>query len=463
MKTKRRSMKRTKRKTKRGGSGLSAKAKLTAKKAGVSAAHLGLSAVNLGSSTLNTGSKLFQSGEIIVEAVGLTSKNLSKAISGTLVGSSFTINKVIRGFFGLNLLICKSILVSSKLADLILNNLLVLLSEDESILKQIHYECKSALNEVGTNQLQIIGPKQCMEKYITFLKKIHFRYLKTCSDMRKRMLKRIKNILLLIKLKMIQIGCKKYWFSDKYSCKEKIEGKSYYFFQKTKNMTTLNTVNEKIVEFGKMYHRLNSEYRSTIESIFDANIEPCKNSYGILLGKLKMYTGEHPNDYAYVQIQEFRNKFTELKFELELTEGIEGARGTTLSNVVNFLDLLNKHISEKETEEYRAELEKRKKIKNDIEMEQEQEKIEQEQSEKQEQFRKMVEDVNKDDDKKMVNDDKKILIEELIKTENLNDTELNRQSNTLESEFKEQYNHNSSENTNGANMQKLYGNSSPGA
>jgi hypothetical protein len=63
----------------------------------------------------------------------------------------------------------------------------------------------------------------------------------------------------------------------------------------------------------------------------------------------------------------------------------------------------------------------------------------------------------------MVNDDKKILIEELIKTENLNDTELNRQSNTLESEFKEQYNHNSSENTNGANMQKLYGNSSPGA
>jgi hypothetical protein len=455
MKTKRRSMKRKNRRTKRGGiSGLAAKAMMTAKTAGISAAHLGLSVVNFGSSTLNTGSKLVESGQIIVNAVGITSLNLSNAVSSTLVGSSFTINKVIRGFFGLNLLICKSILVSSRLADLILNNILALLSEDESILKQIHYECKSTLNGVGTNQLHVIGPKQCMDKYITFLKKIHIRYIKTCLDMRKRMLKRIKNIFLLIKLKMIQIGCKKYWFSDKYSCKEKIEGKSYYFFQKTKNMTTLNTVNEKIVEFGKMYHRLNSEYKSTIQSIFDANVEPCKDSYSILLGKLKTYTGEHPNDYAYAQIQDFRNKFTELKFELELTEGVEGARGTTLSNVVNFLDLLNKHISEKETEEYHAELEKRQKIKNDIEIEkmkQEQEKIEQEQSEKQKEFEQMTEDV------------KKIPDDDLIKTESSDDTKLNSQSNTLEAEFKEQYNHNSSENTNGANIRKLYNNSSPGS
>ena len=447
MKTKRRAVKRrTMRRTKRGGSssGLSAKARESAKTAATSAAHLGLSGVNIVSATLETGSNVVQSGKIIVTSLGLTTLNLSKAVSGTLVGTSFTINQAIRGFFGLNLLICKSILVSSKLADVILNQILKLLTEDEGILKQIYGKCKSTLNKAGTEQLTIVTPKQCMGEYISFLKNIHFRYLKTCSDMRKRMLKRIKNIFLLIKLKMIQIGCKKYWFSDKYSCKEKTEGKSYFIFQKTKNMTTLNTINEKIVDFGKMYHRLNSEYKGTIQSIFDANVEPCKNSYSILLGKLKTYTGDHANDYAYTQIQDFRNDFTELKFELELTEGKEGTRGTTLTNVVGFLDVLNNYISEKETQDYRAELEKREKNKNDREME----KINQEQGEKQEQFNEMIKDVNEIPDN------------QLVQIDSSEDNKLNNQSGKLEAEFKEQYNQNSYENTNGENIRKLYGNSS---
>jgi len=63
----------------------------------------------------------------------------------------------------------------------------------------------------------------------------------------------------------------------------------------------------------------------------------------------------------------------------------------------------------------------------------------------------------------MVNDVKRIPVNDLIETESSDDTELNRQSNTLEAEFKEQYNHNSSKNKNGANISKLYNNPSPGS
>jgi hypothetical protein len=461
MKTKRRSVKRTKRRTKRGGEGgLAAKAELALSKAGTSAAHLGLSVVNFGSTTLETASNAVNSGEIIVKSLGLTTLNLSNAVSGTLVGTSFTINQAIRGFFGLNILICKSILVSSKLADLILNKTLSLLSEDQSLLIQIHGECKSTLNKAGTEQLTIITPKQCTDKYLSFLKSIHDRYTTTCNDMRKRMLKRIKNIFLLIKLKMIQIGCKKYWFSDKYTCRKKTGKKSYFGFQITEAMMTLNTVNEKIVDFGKMYHRLNSEYAPTIQSIYLANIDPFESEYSSILGNIKKYTGDHPNDYAYKQIQEFRNKFTELKFELQLTEGVEGDRGTTLKNVIYFLELLNKHISDVETQEYRAELEKRQKNENkekesiDIEK---MGKIENEQTLKQTQFNDMVKDVAKIPDNNLDNLDSSV------------DNKIHSQSGKMERVFEKQYNQTSPENSSinqnnvVSNVGTLYNNSSSGS
>jgi len=431
MKTKRRSLKQKikHRKTKRGGSsilpkGVYEKARTAAVNAAVSAVNLGVGVVNVGTATLGTGSNVLQSGEIIIKSVGLTSINLSKAVSGTLVGTSFTINQAIRGFFGLNLLICKSILVSSKLADLILNNIIRLLSEDEILLSKIRSDCNDILNKAGTEQLTLLTTNQCMSKYIIFLKKIYNRYLKTCLDMRKRMLKRIKNIFLLIKLKMIQIGCKRYWFSNKYTCREKTEGTKYFFFQKTKSMTTLNTINEKIVDIGKDYHTLNSQYRRTIQTIFDANVEPCKDSYLALLNELERYTGNHPGNYAYGKIRGFKSRFSESEFELQLRE--------TLASVVNFLDVLNAHISEKETKDYLAEMEKRQKNKNDIEMK----KIESEQNEKQAQFDKMVHDVEE-----IPNNEKKLA--ELAELDSTVDNKLTSQSSKLEEEFKKQYNENS--------------------
>ena len=203
MKYSRRQTKNRKRRTKRGGNGYIQKALNngihSSKKLVGSTGLLVSSGISLGAKAVGTGAVIVSSGEIILDGVGESSKILAESVNRSLVGTSFTINEFIKGLFGFNVLLCKSILVASSISNLFLNNLLNILREEDSQLSDIYKECSIPLD----NKVAVVGPSlisstQCLKKYNNFLYKIHTRYLKNCETIKKRLISRINTIMKLI-------------------------------------------------------------------------------------------------------------------------------------------------------------------------------------------------------------------------------------------------------------------------
>jgi hypothetical protein len=292
---------------------------------GSAAVGLGKGTLALAAGTIDFTTNAVKATELIIKGLGETTLILSDTAKRSMVGASFTVNMGVTGIFGFIKLVSKSILLTSRVTTLFLNTALNIFREQDKELRKIKDECVIALKT--SNNASLETSTSCVNRYVLFLKKIHLGYSKRMGNLKIRMKQNVNNVMKIIKTEMVRIGCKKNWFQNAYTCKDK-------------DTDIIITTQTKLINISEEYTRL-VEFVSNIDSSWSSKLNDSKTKYESILGNLNNYTENNLNDYAFTEINKYKNENSDINIQKDLT--IE-----FIQPLQKFLEILQNHIKEQE-------------------------------------------------------------------------------------------------------------------
>jgi hypothetical protein len=315
---------------------------------GIGQAALGIarSSESLTVGLMDATSDTMKSVEITVDGLRQTMLSLADTTKKTMVGASFTVNMGVTGIFGFIKLISKSILLTSRVTTLLLNTALNIFREQDKELRKIKSECTIALKT--SNNATLESSTTCVNRYVLFLKKIHLGYSKRMGNLKTRMKQNVNNIMKIIKTEMIRIGCKKKWFQNSYTCKDK-------------DTDIIIPHDSKLINISEEYARLVT-FVSNLDGSWSTKLNDSKTKYESILGNLNNYTENNLNDYAFNEINKYKNENSDINIQKDLTNEY-------INPLQKFLEILQNHIKAQEKKAYNEHISLEEKKRAEIEKE----------------------------------------------------------------------------------------------
>jgi hypothetical protein len=168
------------------------------------------------------------------------------------------------------------------------------------------------------------------------------------DNLKKRMKQTVNNIMKIIKTEMIRSGCKKNWFQNSYTCKDK-------------DTDIIIAHDSKLINISEEYARLVASV-SNLDSTWYSKLTESTNKYDAILEDLNTYTGNNLNNDAYNKINKYKNENSDIIIQRDLT--IE-----FIQPLQKFLEILQNYIKEQEKKAFNEHISLEEKKREQIEKE----------------------------------------------------------------------------------------------